>query len=104
MSQSFGQACSLHAVFSVRSGHLAPPCVATSMTLRRRPCTPPPHVTEQAVFSIQAVTVQATGHSWWLQNWMCDREPQAWPPSAASRTTVRVLVWNPMPQDLEHTL
>jgi len=55
------QGCSLQDAASLSSGHTVPPHEASVMTVRVRVVVPPPHSAEQALHSLQSLTVQSVG-------------------------------------------
>ncbi len=83
-------------------GHAAPPLAACCVMVRVRACTPPPHVAEHAFQALHSDTPQSTGQPCVLQACVWDKDGHATPPLADERMTVRVLVWEPPPQRVEH--
>jgi len=102
-TQSTGHGCVLHACVSCNDvGHAAPPLAACCVMVRLCVCTPPPHVAEHALHALHSDTPQSTGQACVLQACVWDKDGHATPPFADERMTVRVLVWEPPPQRVEH--
>jgi hypothetical protein len=64
--------------------------------------TPPPQSWEQVEKAVQPERTQSMGQACVLQVLEAEGVGQVTPPLAAEVTTERVLVWEPVPQDLVH--
>ena len=81
-----------------------PPWAAEVTTERLRVCTPPPQFSEQVPQAVQPETLQSIGQANELQVREVDKEGQAVPPYFEEVTTLRVLVFEPVPQVLVQAL
>lgn len=99
ISQWIGQGPSVHVCDWVSAGQELPPWEASVAMVRVRDWLPPmPQVKLQASQSPKLLTAQFTGQAWLLHPRDSSKAPQALPPLAAARSSLRYLVWEPPPQ------
>jgi hypothetical protein len=98
--QSIGQAKVLQDLALDNIGQATPPWAAVVKSERERFLVPVPQVAEHEVKADQAVTLQSMGHPKILQARVLERTGQATPPAARPVRMERLLLLEPVPQDL----
>ena len=99
--QSIGQWKVLQVLIDLVVGQEAPPKAPGVTTERLRCLVPVAQVAEHGVKADQLDTLQSTAHWKLLQVADALKDGQPWPPNLAAVTTERVLVFEPLPHDLE---